>query len=47
MRKEFIACACRKTAWRRAPWACAVVKAYGGFWAFESWDDVAVYKGQR
>lgn len=45
--KQFIACACRKTARRRAPWAAAIVQAAGGFWAFESATDAAIWKNQR
>lgn len=46
MRKQFIMCACRKTAQRRAPWASMICKADGGFFAFESATDGAIWKGQ-
>lgn len=45
--KQFIQCACRKTARRRAPWAAAIVQADGGFWAFEFVTDAATWKSQR
>lgn len=47
MRKQFIICACRKTARRRAPWAAAIVSGDCGFWAFESVTDARLWKGQR
>jgi len=47
MRKEFINCSCRKTAWLRAPWACKVVLVCGGFIAFESMSDYLIYKAQK
>jgi len=47
MRKQFIECKTYRTAYKRAPWACAVARATGGFWAFESADDYANWKKQR
>lgn len=47
MRKEFINCACRKTAWRHCPWACKIVKVEGGYAAFESIDDYRVWRNQK
>lgn len=46
MRKEFVSCACRKTAWRRAPWAAVVTKVEGGFMAFESVADFKTWIDQ-
>lgn len=36
MRHKFINVCCRKTAIRRAPWACRVTKVSTGYLAFES-----------
>ena len=47
MRKQFVACACRKTVGRRCPWASVIVAADGGFWAFESVTDAQIWKGQK
>jgi hypothetical protein len=47
MRKQFIQCKTYKTAYKKAPWACAVCKANGGFWAFESSTDYLTFKGQK
>lgn len=47
MRKEFIECKSRATAYRRAPWAATVVKLDGGFMAFESAEDACIFKGQK
>lgn len=47
MRKEFIACKSRKTAYRRCPWAAKTVSVTGGYIAFESIADYLVFKGQR
>lgn len=47
MRKEFIECKDRRTALRRCPWACATLKACGGFWAFESAADYQTWKNQK
>ena len=47
MRKELIVCKNRKTAVKRAPWACKVVKVEGGYMAFESWDDYNTWKNQE
>jgi hypothetical protein len=47
MRKELIVCKTRKTAVKRAPWACKVVKVEGGYMAFESWDDYNTWKNQK
>jgi len=29
-----------------APWACAVIEADGGFWAFESATDAEIWEAQ-
>jgi hypothetical protein len=47
MRIEFIECACRKTAQRRAPWAVRISKVEGGYMAFESVADSQRWKAQR
>jgi len=47
MRKEFIECASRSTARRRAPWAAVIAKVEGGFMAFESVADYATWKKQK
>lgn len=47
MRTEFIECKCRKTAWRRAPWACKITKVVGGFLAFESESDFDMWINQK
>lgn len=47
MRQQFIECASRKTAYRRAPWASIVMKVYGGFIAFEDWKDYYTAKRQK
>ena len=47
MRVETLEVACRKTAWRRAPWAARIVKVCGGFKAFESVEDARIWKAQR
>jgi hypothetical protein len=47
MKKQFIDCKTYRTAYKRAPWACAVCKVSGGFWAFESADDYSKFKGQK
>ncbi len=47
MKKEFIQVKSRKTAKRRAPWAARIVKAEGGYWAFESIEDARIWKNQK
>jgi hypothetical protein len=47
MRKEFIECASRETAKRRAPWAEKIAKVEGGYMAFESSNDYATWKNQK
>jgi len=47
MKKQFFACKTYRTAYKRAPWACAVCRVCGGFWAFESADDYSKFKGQK
>lgn len=47
MRREFIMCKTRRTAQRRAPWAAVLVKAEGGWWAFESSADARMWQQQR
>lgn len=47
MRKEFFECKCRKTAVKRAPWACKIVKVCGGYLAFESWTDYDILKNEK
>ena len=47
MRTEFIKCASRATAYRRAPWASITMKVAGGFIAFESWSDYYTAKNQK
>ena len=47
MRQAFIECKCRKTAVRRCPWACKIVKVCGGYHAFESWNDYDIWKNAK
>ena len=47
MRTEFVECKTYRTAYRLCPWASAVAKAEGGFWAFESVYDYQVWKNQK
>lgn len=47
MRKEFIECACRKTAKRRATWAAVITKVDGGFMAFESVEEYYTWRNQK
>jgi hypothetical protein len=47
MRKQFIDCKTYETAYRRAPWACAVAKVAGGFLAFESSTEYYNWKKQK
>ncbi|KKN50290.1 hypothetical protein LCGC14_0634420 [marine sediment metagenome] len=37
MREVFLEVKTRRTAVRRAPWACKVLKVDGGYMAWESW----------
>lgn len=47
MKEKFIECKTRKTAVRRAPWACKIVKVVGGYRAFETWTDYETWKNQK
>lgn len=47
MRTEFIECASRSTAYRRAPWASVTMKVCDGYIAFESWSDYYTAKNQK
>lgn len=47
MKKEFIECKDRRTAYRRCPWAAKIVKVEGGYMAFESLDDYRIWRGQK
>ena len=47
MRTETIYGVTRRTAIRRFPWACKIVKVEGGYKAFESEADYLVWRGQR
>lgn len=48
MRKEFLAgVKSSRTAKKLAPWACGVIKADGGYWAFESSDDAYRWVSQK
>ncbi len=47
MRKEFVPCKSRSTAYRRCPWAYKIIKAEGGYWCFESMTDYEIHKKQR
>jgi hypothetical protein len=46
MKKEFVECETEKEAWDLCPWASVIVKAEGGFMAFESWDDYNIWINQ-
>lgn len=47
MRKTFVECKSYQTARRRCPWAAIIAKADGGYWAFESVEDYAIWRNQR
>jgi hypothetical protein len=47
MKTQFIQCKDRRTAKRRCPWACKIVKVEMGYFAFESWADWQIYKNQK
>ena len=47
MRKEFLIVKSRETAKRRCPWAVRIIKAEGGYWAFESITDFQTWKNQK
>lgn len=47
MKKQFVECADRKTAWEKCPWAAKIVKVEGGFMAFESLTDYRTWKNQK
>jgi hypothetical protein len=47
MKKEFIEVSSLAAAKKSAPWAAAFLKAYGGYWAFESVTDYELHKSQR
>jgi len=46
MRQEFVECKDRRTAVRRCPWACKIVRVEGGFRAFVSVYDWWVWMDQ-
>ena len=46
MRKLFLDCKCRKTAWKRAPWAAKIIKVEGGFRAYENLSDFEIDQKQ-
>jgi hypothetical protein len=47
MRKEFIQTETQAQAEDQAPWAAVIIAAEGGFMAFESQDDYAVWQNQK
>lgn len=47
MRKEFIECKDRRTAWKKCPWASVITKVEGGYLAFESRLDYSTWKAQK
>lgn len=47
MRKEFIKCASRTTARRRAPWAAATIQCEDGFMVFECVNEARIFRGQK
>ncbi len=47
MKKEIIECKSKKTAIKRAPWACVIKKVEGGYIAFESATDWQTWKNQK
>ena len=47
MRKIFIEAKTREEAEAQAPWACEIIEVEGGWLAFESADDAAVWMNQR
>lgn len=46
MRQEYVDCSCRKTAYRRCPWAAICMKVEGGFRCFESVTDYQTARRQ-
>jgi hypothetical protein len=47
MRTEMIDCNTRKQAVKQAPWAAVIVKVCGGYKAFESASDAAIFRNQK
>lgn len=47
MRLQFIECKDRKTAAKRCPRACKIVKVEGGYMAFESLTDYETWRKQQ
>lgn len=47
MRKEFVECKDRRTAIRRCPWACVIIKVNGGFWAYECASEYQIWKAEH
>ena len=47
MRKEFVECKSRKTAYRRCSWAAVAMQVVGGFICFESIADYTTAKRQK
>jgi hypothetical protein len=47
MRKQFVACKDRRTAFRRCPWTAVLIKVDGGFMCFESFNDWRIWDRNR
>jgi len=47
MRQAFLPTASRVEAKRQAPWAAVIIKVEGGFMAFESVKDAAIWRKQK
>lgn len=44
---KFIQCETRQEAIAACPWATVVIKVYGGYMAFEFFDNYEVWKNQK
>ena len=47
MKTELVQCSTWRTAKRRCPWSCKIVRVEGGFRCFESVTDYRVWRNQR
>jgi hypothetical protein len=47
MRVQTIIGKSRFIATKACPWACKVIKVYGGFMCFESWTDYEIWLNQK
>lgn len=47
MRNMFIEAKSRYMAMKKCPWAETFAKVYGGYWAFESYQDYKIWRNQK